>query len=181
MGAGSGGVLTLWFDLEQQGARVKGFLQYQGAGGAGLPADSASLDGTVTGDVFRFKPRTRSGEGEFTVDWGRDVRSSVDGGRIPPDLASTELIHPLARLGDGASASKLKPPGKPQGFRGVFYHRPMRQRDPAALFNPPSRGDVPVLADTCTKGSHVRHIYRFSARIFAGIQFLPKMATRASL
>jgi hypothetical protein len=54
-----------------------------------------------------------------------------------------ELIHPLGRLGDGSSAflapSRAKAPGKPQGFQGVFYHRPLRQCDPAALFNPPSR------------------------------------------
>jgi hypothetical protein len=60
---------TLWFDLKQKGATVKGLLQYEGGGGMGLPANSAPIDGTVTGDVFRFKLETagRSAQGELTV------------------------------------------------------------------------------------------------------------------
>ena len=57
-GALGGPAGALWFDLKQQGATVKGFLQYQGPGGVGLPMESAPLDGTVTGDVFRFKQRS---------------------------------------------------------------------------------------------------------------------------
>ena len=70
-GVGLGGPPgTLWFVLEQEGATVKGLLQYEGGGGSGLPANSALIDGTVTGDVFRFKLRTAGrsgGEGELTV------------------------------------------------------------------------------------------------------------------
>ena len=70
--SGSGGALaagvggTLWFELEQQGSTVKGNARYLGTANLALPSES-SLDGTVAGDVFRFKLRPGSVEGELTV------------------------------------------------------------------------------------------------------------------
>jgi hypothetical protein len=61
-GAGVSG--TLWFELEQQGSTVKGFLQLNLPGYRTTPHP---IDGTVAGDVFRFKVRARTEEGELTV------------------------------------------------------------------------------------------------------------------
>jgi hypothetical protein len=66
-GAGGGGG-TLWFELEQQGSTVKGDMQYVGGlRGFGLPSTSRPIDGTVAGDVFRFRPQNSTVEGELTV------------------------------------------------------------------------------------------------------------------
>jgi hypothetical protein len=69
---GGGGVMgapagTLWFELKQQGATVKGAMQYVGGRGPGLPSELEPIDGTVAGDVFRFKQRSGNAEGELTV------------------------------------------------------------------------------------------------------------------
>ena len=70
--SGSGGALaagiggTLWFELEQQGSTVRGNARYVGTANLALPSES-SLDGTVAGDVFRFKLRSGSVEGELTL------------------------------------------------------------------------------------------------------------------
>jgi hypothetical protein len=58
---------TLWFELEQQGSTVKGGMQYTGLRGPGLPSESRPIDGTVTGDVFRFRQQYSNVEGELTV------------------------------------------------------------------------------------------------------------------
>jgi hypothetical protein len=58
---------TLWFELEQQGSTVKGGMQY--VGGVNpllLPSTLRPIDGTVAGDVFRFKQQSGI-EGELTV------------------------------------------------------------------------------------------------------------------
>ena len=70
-GALTGPLGTFWFVLEQQGATVKGFVQYEGGGSPALLAGATPIEGTVTGDVFRFKSRIsgppRTSEGELTV------------------------------------------------------------------------------------------------------------------
>ena len=66
-GAISGPSGTLWFELEQQGSTVKGGIQYVGAAGPGLPSALGPIDGTVAGDVFRFKQQSGNMEGELTV------------------------------------------------------------------------------------------------------------------
>jgi hypothetical protein len=65
--AGAGSAFSeIWFELEQQGSTVKGFLRVpSGAGFLGNP--SGSLEGTVSGDVFRFRNWRGSVEGELTV------------------------------------------------------------------------------------------------------------------
>ena len=57
---------TLRFELEQRGSTVKGNARYEGLATRTLPSES-SLDGIVAGDVFRFKLRSGSVEGELTV------------------------------------------------------------------------------------------------------------------
>jgi hypothetical protein len=54
----------VFFDLDQKGLTVKGFLRASrsGAGPLGGP-----IDGTVTGDVFHFKQTNGNVEGELTV------------------------------------------------------------------------------------------------------------------
>ena len=68
MGAwgGAGGMAsgTLWFDLEQQGSTVKGSMQSD-IGAYGVP--TRPIDGTVAGDVFRFRQRNGNIQGELTV------------------------------------------------------------------------------------------------------------------
>ena len=60
-----GGIL--WFELEQQGPTVKGTLQYVGSTHPDLPSTSRPINGTVAGDVFRFRQRDSNVEGELTV------------------------------------------------------------------------------------------------------------------
>jgi hypothetical protein len=62
----------LLFELEQQGSTVKGFLRLP-AGGSSLATAGYSrlnpgpLEGTVAGDVFRFRQRDGNLEGELTI------------------------------------------------------------------------------------------------------------------
>ena len=59
---------TLWFELKQQGSTVRGSMQYEGSAvGVGLPSSLRPIDGTVAGDVFRFRLQQSTVEGELTV------------------------------------------------------------------------------------------------------------------
>ena len=54
------------FDLKQQGSTVKGLLRYRGS--TSISGDpSGPIEGTVGGDVFRFRDTRGSLEGEMTV------------------------------------------------------------------------------------------------------------------
>ena len=68
---GAGGVSpggTIWFELEQLGSTVKGGVQYVGSlRGLGLPTTARPIEGTVTGDVFRFRQSDGTLEGELRV------------------------------------------------------------------------------------------------------------------
>ena len=64
-GAGAFASINVSFQLEQQGATVKGYLRL--SGGDQSASHSGPIDGTVTGDVFRFKNARGSMEGELTV------------------------------------------------------------------------------------------------------------------
>jgi len=66
---GSVGGEVVVLDLSQEGARVTGSMRFQGGGsmvGAGA-ASPGPLEGTVSGDVFRFKTTRGDVEGELTV------------------------------------------------------------------------------------------------------------------
>ena len=61
----AGVVSDVWFELEQQGATVKGFMRFGGPGYVGVT--SGPITGTVAGDVFHFKDTRGTVEGELTV------------------------------------------------------------------------------------------------------------------
>ena len=64
-GGWTGRSSEILFELEQQGSTVKGLLQIRGVTGFGDP--SGPIEGTVGGDVFRFRATRGSVEGEMTV------------------------------------------------------------------------------------------------------------------
>ena len=59
---GAGGVHDVLFELKQEGSTVKGLVQVIPRGQAPV-----NIEGTVAGDVFRFKDARGSREGELTV------------------------------------------------------------------------------------------------------------------
>ena len=68
-GGGSGAVgsgADFRLELEQHGSTVKGFLRFAGFGNSGRFADGP-IEGTVAGDVFRFRGTRGEVEGELTV------------------------------------------------------------------------------------------------------------------
>jgi len=62
VGAGVG-IREFFLELKQEGSRVTGFMRI--SPGAGRP--EGTIEGTVAGDVFRFKQTIGSVEGEVTV------------------------------------------------------------------------------------------------------------------
>jgi hypothetical protein len=63
-GAGGPGGVSVWFELEQQGSTVKGSMK---SDIATYGASTQQIDGTVAGDVFRFRQRNGNVVGEVTV------------------------------------------------------------------------------------------------------------------
>ena len=73
------------FDLKQEGSKVTGLLQYRGCTGRGDP--SGPIEGTVGGDVFRFRNTRGSLEGEMTVNGDEMIGLiTISGGRRPLSL-----------------------------------------------------------------------------------------------
>jgi hypothetical protein len=96
---GGGGSSDLWLDLQQEGSTVKGSLRLRVT--SGTAQVSGPIEGTVTGDVFRFKNMRGTVEGELTV--------SVDEMK---GVLSTEVGRrpvPLQRA-DPSSSSPDSPP-----------------------------------------------------------------------
>jgi hypothetical protein len=59
---------VLWFELEQRGSTIKGFIRFTaGSAAAGQGDRPGPIEGTVAGDVFRFRQMNGSLEGELTV------------------------------------------------------------------------------------------------------------------
>jgi hypothetical protein len=59
---------TLSFELEQQGSTVKGFMRFVSGGDkGGIPVRSRPIDGTVAGDVFRFRAQGSTWDGQLSV------------------------------------------------------------------------------------------------------------------
>jgi hypothetical protein len=81
----AGGAPDLFFELEQQGSTVKGFVRF--STGAAVAAYArvvpGPIEGTVAGDVFRFRQTTGSLEGELTVS-GDEMRGRVSLGTSRP-------------------------------------------------------------------------------------------------
>ena len=94
-----GGSRDLLFELEQQGSTVKGYMQFPGGGTtffSGARVNPGSVDGTVSGDVFRFKLANSSLEGELTVS-GEEMNGLVSiGGSRPLSLRRVDPSSPLA-------------------------------------------------------------------------------------
>jgi hypothetical protein len=57
---GAGGARDVVFELEQKGSTVKGTMRV-------TPRGPDTLEGTVAGDVFRFKDQRGTWEGELTI------------------------------------------------------------------------------------------------------------------
>ncbi len=57
-------ISDLFFELTQQGPTVKGTLRVRGTGGAPV---TEPIEGSVAGDVFRFRNARGSVQGELTV------------------------------------------------------------------------------------------------------------------
>jgi hypothetical protein len=65
--AAYGGSRELVFQLEQKGSAVRGFMRFTGGGATPFGVAPGPIDGTVAGDVFRFRLTNGSVEGELTV------------------------------------------------------------------------------------------------------------------
>ena len=68
------------FELEQEGAKVKGFIQPEMTSMSMGWLVKGPIDGTVSGDVFRFKQTNAALMGEMTVS-GDEMRGQVTIGR----------------------------------------------------------------------------------------------------
>jgi hypothetical protein len=73
----------VWLDLQQEGPKVKGFIQWNGFAGAARPTSPRSIGGTISGDVFSFKQTDGPGRGELTVR-GDEMTGEVSIGQSVP-------------------------------------------------------------------------------------------------
>ena len=101
--AGSGTIVmpglgpVLLFELEQQGSTVKGYMRLGGSSGAASSwyrVDQGPVDGTVAGDVFRFRVTNGSLEGELKVS-GDEMTGEVSlAGNRPLSLRRVDPSSP---------------------------------------------------------------------------------------
>ena len=95
----------LLFELEQQGSTVKGFLRLP-AGGSSLATAGYSrlspgpLEGTVAGDVFRFRQRDGNLEGELTINGDMMSGRMSFGGSYPISFQRVNPSPPRPRRPD---------------------------------------------------------------------------------
>ena len=73
IGGGGNTSGTLSFELEQQGSMVKGFIRFPGSGQVPY---SGPIDGTVAGDVFRFRAQGSTWDGQLSVS-GEEMTGQV--------------------------------------------------------------------------------------------------------
>jgi len=92
-GAGGGGArAVLWLDLQQQGPKVKGSART--SGGSGIVGGFGRIEGTISGDVFRFKQSSGTQlKGELTVH-GDEMT-----GEVAMEGSALVLIDVLRRAG----------------------------------------------------------------------------------
>ena len=77
IGGGGNTSGTLSFELEQQGSMVKGFMHFvSGGSNPGSPVRSRPIDGTVAGDVFRFRAQGSTWDGQLSVS-GEEMTGQV--------------------------------------------------------------------------------------------------------
>jgi hypothetical protein len=72
---GTGGTRDVVFELEQQGSTVKGSMRVAPRGAA-----SSDIEGTVAGDVFRFKDARDTWQGTLTVSGDEMEGPAMTGG-----------------------------------------------------------------------------------------------------
>jgi hypothetical protein len=101
IGGGSSGPRYLLFELEQKGATVKGFMRLPAGGSSssasyGSRVNSGPVDGTVAGDVLRFRLTNSSLEGELTVSEDKMTGMVSWTGRHPITLRRIEPSSPPA-------------------------------------------------------------------------------------
>ena len=98
IGGGYGSSKDVLFEFDQQGSTVKGFMRLP-TGGTSLSGSSSArinpgpIDGTVAGDVFRFRLRESGLEGELTVSGDEMNGRTSFGGPI-----SLRRVDPPSRL-----------------------------------------------------------------------------------
>ena len=88
------GATDLLFELEQQGSTVKGLVRVTGRSGGPVPI-AGPIEGTVAGDVFRFRT-TRGVEGELTVS-GDEMNGRVS--LLGSQPLSLRRVDPSSRPG----------------------------------------------------------------------------------
>jgi hypothetical protein len=88
---------VLLFELEQQGSTVKGYMRVGGSAGATSSwyrVNQGPVDGTVAGDVFRFRVTNGSLEGELKVS-GDEMTGEVSlAGNRPLSLRRVDPSSP---------------------------------------------------------------------------------------
>ena len=87
-------ISDMYLDLAQQGSTLRGTLRMRGTGTAPAPEP---IDGTVAGDVFRFKTPRGTLEAELTV-CGDEMSGTAQtlGGRRTISFRRAEPAAPLA-------------------------------------------------------------------------------------
>jgi hypothetical protein len=83
------------FELEQQGATVKGFLRLKTSGAVGDL--SGPVESTVAGDLFRFRNPRGTVEGELTVNG--DEMTGLTSTSLGRYSTSLRRVDPSSRLG----------------------------------------------------------------------------------
>jgi hypothetical protein len=73
---GFGGSRDVVLELTQQGSTVKGSIEVRGGGSSAFRNIPGPVDGTVAGDVFRFRNTRGNAEGELTVN-GEEMSGTV--------------------------------------------------------------------------------------------------------
>ena len=86
---GGGATTDLMFELEQRGATVKGSVQY-------TPGTRGDIEGTVAGDVFRFRNARANVEGEMTVS-GDEMNGRISGGWFGARQFYLRRVDPSSR------------------------------------------------------------------------------------
>ena len=82
-------------EMEQDGSRVTGTFRLVGAGLGGLPSvRSGPIEGSVTGDVFRFKRTEGLGVAELLVNQDEMTGLADVGSRVPIFLRRTSSASP---------------------------------------------------------------------------------------
>jgi hypothetical protein len=89
-GSGTSFKPEVWLDLQQEGPKVKGSIQWRDFWGTRRSTSPGSIEGSISGDVFNFKQTDGPGRGELTVR-GDDMTGEVSiGTSVPMILRRTE-------------------------------------------------------------------------------------------